>query len=383
MGCQRNDWGHWSDERDLTPYRLVCGPEAPIPGVPMPITVPPSGPADARVMVVAEAPSSDDEARGQLFSSTPGMELDRMLHEGGIMRSECFVTSLSKSRPLGDDMEVFIAKSKKQAAEGGYTELKGKWVKQPIVDGFQALLKEIHLIKPNLIIAFGSASMWALTGRWGIMKHRGSMLYATPPFPKIKVIPTFSPSYILRDWAARTLAVNDLKRAGRYRNGEDYPIPNWSFLIRPSIDSVIERLSQLTRSCEISPLWIDFDLETKSGHIDCAGISWSRTEALCIPFMSAAFKSGYWTEDEEASIIWHLRRLLTHPNCWVRGQNLLYDCQYTYRHWHFIPNVRQDTMISQHVLFAGMKKSLDFQASLYCDYYVQWKPDKAVWAEGK
>jgi hypothetical protein len=228
--------------------------------------------------------------------------------------------------------------------------------------------------------------MWALTGRWGIMKHRGSMLYATPPFPKVKVIPTLHPAYILRDWSGRALAVHDLHRAGRYRNGEEYNLPNWSFCLRPSFETVVSRLLSLIRTANFSPespFWIDFDLETKQGHIDCAGISWSLTEALCIPFMSATNKEGYWSAEEEAQIVWYLYTLLTHPRVSVRAQNWLYDAQYTYRHWHFVPNFKQDTMVSQHVMWAGLKKSLDFQASMYCDYYSQWKPDKQAWAEGK
>jgi uracil-DNA glycosylase len=349
----------------------------------MPIIVPPSGPANARIMVVGEAPGADEEARGVPFVGVSGMELDRMLHEAGIMRSECFVTNVARERPLGNDIAQFIAKTKKEGSGPGFTTLRDKQVKKPIVDGFQALLKEVNLVQPNIIIALGNTPMWALTGRWGVMKHRGSMLYASPPFPKVKVIPTLHPAYILRDWGGRVLAVHDLKRAARYRNGEDYPIPSWSFTIRPDLETVIRRLQVLITQVGTEETWIDFDLETKSGHIDCAGISWSRTEALCIPFMSATNKEGYWTLEEEAHIVWYLYKLLTHKNCLVRGQNLLYDCQYTYRHWHFIPNVKQDTMISQHVMFAGLKKSLDFQASMYCDWYVQWKPDKAAWAEGK
>ena len=317
------------------------------------------------------------------FVGTSGMELDRMLHEAGIMRSECFVTNVCRERPFKNEISQFIAKSKKEGSGPGYISLRDKMVKQPIVDGFQMLMKEIDLVRPNLIIALGNTPMWALTGRWGIMKHRGSMLYASTPFPKVKVIPTLHPAYILRDWAGRALAVHDLKRAGGYRNGEDYPIPHWSFTIRPDFETVIRRLQDLYLTVTASPTWVDFDLETKHGHIDCAGVSWSRTEALCIPFMAATDKWGYWTEDEEAHIVWWLRKLLTQNNCFVRGQNLLYDCQYTWRHWHFIPHVVQDSMISQHVMFPGLKKSLDFQASMYCDYYVQWKPDKSAWAEGK
>lgn len=200
---------------------------------------------------------------------------------------------------------------------------------------------------------------------------------------KIKVVPTYHPAYILRSWSDRMLCVQDLRRAAKYKDGIPYPSLNWRFTIRPSFSAVMNCLTALLETCNTKPLWIDFDLETKHGHIDCAGLSWSLVDAICIPFMSKENKAGYWSVEEEASIIFLLCKLLQHPNCLVRGQNLLYDSQYTYRHWHMIPNVKQDTMISMHVMFAGMKKSLDFQASLFCDFYSQWKPDKAQWAEGK
>ncbi len=77
-----------------------------------------------------------------------------------------------------------------------------------------------------------------------------------------------------------------------------------------------------------------------------------------------------------------LYQLLTHPAVKVRGQNLLYDCQFTYRYWCFIPRVKQDTMIAWHSCFPGLRKSLDFQASIVCDDYLQWKPEKGTWKEG-
>ena len=95
--------------------------------------------------------------------------------------------------------------------------------------------------------------------------------------------------------------------------------------------------------------------------------------------MSRADKQGYWaTPEMEGMIVHRLYRILTHPKALVRGQNLLYDAQYTYRHWHFVPRVAQDTMIAQHSIYCGMRKSLDFQASMYCDHYVYWKDDGKV-----
>jgi DNA polymerase-1 len=90
-------------------------------------------------------------------------------------------------------------------------------------------------------------------------------------------------------------------------------------------------------------------------------------------------RTGYWTVEDETEIILLLRQVLCHPNAFVVGQNLLYDCQYTWRHWGFVPRVGQDTMVSQHVCFSGLKKSLDFQASMYCESYRYWKNDSKDW----
>lgn len=352
----------------------------------MPVIVPPSGSPEARIMIVGEAPGEEEERRGAPFVGASGMEMDRMLHEAGILRTECFVTNVARSRPYENKIQHFIAQSQKavkEAPKGKFHPFRDGYVTKEIIEGAAALEKEISLVQPNLIIAFGNTPLWVLNGRKGIMKHRGSMLYATPPYPKVKVIPTYHPAYILRDWASRQIAVTDLKRAARFRNGEPYPHPKWAFSINPSFSSVCRTLEYLISITEVRTIQLDFDLETKNGHIDCAGISWSDTEAICIPFMARGRPEGMWNLEEENLIIWYLRKLLTHPNVQVVGQNLLYDSQYTYRHWLFVPNVYQDTMISQHVLWAGLKKSLDFQASLYCDYYVQWKPDKEAWAEGK
>lgn len=98
--------------------------------------------------------------------------------------------------------------------------------------------------------------------------------------------------------------------------------------------------------------------------------------------MSKDDPKGYWIEEQEAYIVWMIYRVLTHPKVKVRGQNLLYDCQYTYRHWHFVPRVAQDTMIAHHSTFCGLPKALDFLASMYSDYYVNWKPEKSAWKVG-
>lgn len=135
----------------------------------------PDGPMNARIFIVGEAPGADEEAKGIPFVGASGMELNRMLGEVGITRSECFVTNVCRERPLGNDISTFIAQSKKEITKD-HTLLRDKYVKRPIIEGYKLLLVELETVKPNIVIALGNVSLWALTGIWGIVKWRGSML---------------------------------------------------------------------------------------------------------------------------------------------------------------------------------------------------------------
>jgi len=121
-------------------------------------------------------------------------------------------------------------------------------------------------------------------------------------------------------------------------------------------------------------------LETRLGHIACFGLAWSDTGALCIPFLQIGKDNPYyWTEDEEAHIIFLLQQLFTHPNITWVGQNYLYDCQYFFRHWGFLPRNVFDTMIGHHAIYSNMRKGLDFLSSVYAHDHVYWKDEIKEW----
>lgn len=366
-----------------------------------------AGPPDARIMLVGEAYGETEDKSGIPFSGASGQELNRMLSDAGILRAECYCTNVVNARPLYNDITKWIPEDKKSIT-GKMVERQGKWVDPIVAEGLTMLDKEISLVQPQVIVALGGTALWALTGHESIVKWRGSLLDLQRPASPgrspvavgpegsedtgaaggkdhdrvVRVIPTYHPAAVLRMFEWRPVSVLDLKRACRELRNGPTPVPNWRFVIRPSFQVVLDTIAFLQAKVEEEPTWIDLDLETKVGHIACCGLSWSRTEGICIPFMTQTDNAGYWLLEEEAWILGLLFRLLTHRNCWVRGQNLLYDCQYIYRRWGFFPNVKQDTMISQHVLWAGLPKSLAFQASMYADYYQNWKPEKETWKEG-
>ena len=340
------------------------------------MTVRGEGPIPARVMLIGEAPGEQEERTGLPFQGASGQELNRLLHEAGIMRSECFTTNVCRVRPPHNDISHFIAQTKKERTNE-HIQLRDKFVLPPVASGHAALLVEVKAVNPNLIITFGNLSMWSLTGRWGVTKWRGSMLTSDTG---CKLIPTIHPAAVLREWSWRAAVVQDLRRARAEMTTREYAnTPKWNFIVRPSFDKVRRVLLDLLEVAATSEISIDLDLETRAGHIACCGISWSLTEALCVPFMCIESAEGYWNEEEETWIVNHLRRLLTHSNARVRLQNGLYDAQYTYRHWHFIPNVAQDTMISSHSLFCALPKGLGYLASMHAKHYIYWKDEGKTW----
>jgi DNA polymerase I-like protein with 3'-5' exonuclease and polymerase domains/uracil-DNA glycosylase len=338
------------------------------------------GPAPAQIMLVGEAPGSEEERLGRPFVGPSGLELNRMLAEVGLSRSAIFTTNVCRLRPINNDISAHIARTRKCPASD-MTAFRDGWATKRIHDGFARLKKEIEIVKPNLIVAFGNLALWSLSGRWGIGDWRGSelradiLLEANP-----KLIPTYHPAAILRQWNWRAALLADLRRAALNAGSNEYPRADWQFRVRPTFGQAVDWLQSLAASLDASSgLRISFDLETRNQHIACAGFATDSKGAFCIPFMVVDRADGYWASSEEGVLVRLIQRILTHPNARITGQNLLYDAQYTWRWWHCVPRVSQDTMISWHTAFCELPKALDFQASLVCDRYVFWKNDGKVW----
>lgn len=333
-----------------------------------------TGPIPARAMFVGEAPGQQEELKGEPFVGPSGDLLDRMSAEAGMPRGMAFVTNVCRVRPPDNKIEKWILHRlpKKKPIPDGFVPMRNKYVYAPIEEGYRKLRQEIDLVRPNVIVAFGNVAMWALTGTWGVGDWRGSELtvdWAGGP----KLVPTYHPAAVLRQWSWRAAVVNDLKRAAKGMAPGPWPRPMWIFEVAPSFDQTMRRMEALISALDAAPTLLSFDIETRAGHITCAGVAWSATEAICIPFTAAGKGDGYWLEHEEAAILWALRKVLTHPNARVIGQNLLYDCQYTSRWWGWVPRVHRDVMISWHTTFCELPKALDFQASLICKSYKFWK----------
>lgn len=340
--------------------------------------IPPSGPCPARIMIIGEAPGQQEILRREPFVGASGQELNKMLHEAGIMRSECFITNVCREMPPGGDVSLWTSKNKKQPAPD-WCQHQGLWVSPKVMSGLSMLSAEVSACSPNIIIAFGNVALWALTGEWGIKRWRGSLLQTSPTFGSRKVIPCYHPAYILRDWSARQITVQDLRRVRSQSEDAQLDAPNYSFIIRPSFDTAAKYLLDLRARLEQDPVVISVDIETRAGHIACIGLALNTVEAICIPLMCVERQDGYWSFDEEVDITRMLFNVLCHKNARVIGQNFIYDSQYIFRHWDFVPSFDSDTMLGHHSMFTRLPKGLDYLSSMYCEKHTYWKDEGKSW----
>lgn len=345
----------------------------------------PSGPSNAKLMIVADCVSYRDLQTKTILCDR---EFDKLLAEAGVIRSQTFVTALIREQVNGQTFDTQVAQTKREITPD-HSPLHDRYVKRSVLAGLDLLNQDIDLVRPKIILALGNGPLFALCGRWGIKSWRGSILtYTTPKGHTCYVIPTYPPSYIYGVWKDRNIAIHDVRKAWTAANhAQPLRPPEYNFIIEPSFPEAARTLQSLLTRVRSGPAKLSVDIETRGGHIACLGLAWSATDAICIPQMRAVVQEmpnwqtriHYWREEEETFLTYLLYQLLTHPNCQVIGQNFIYDAQYIYRHFHFIPNFARDTMLAQHSMFSSMQKGLDFLSSMYTDFHVYWKDESKNW----
>jgi DNA polymerase len=144
------------------------------------------GDPNARVLVVGEAPGYEEDIRGEPFVGRAGELLTRMLSSIGLHRYETYITNVIKCRPPGNRNPA----------------------KEEIDHCVHYLSLQISILHPYIILALGNfASKVLLRKDLGISKVRG-MIHVVDG---IKILPTFHPSYLLRNPQDKRLAWEDMK----------------------------------------------------------------------------------------------------------------------------------------------------------------------------
>lgn len=297
------------------------------------IYVPDEGPASAKIVLVGEAPGETEEFERKPFVGVSGNLLTGVLGRNGLAREEIRLANLCKYRPQYNKFENVE----------GTPELQS---------GIQELTDYIRDNKPTVVVALGNAPLFYLTGkgtgRAGISAWRGSILNCIlPGCEDVKVIPTYHPSYVVRDRQAYPIFDQDIKRVVYDSAYREKNLPKRNFVINPD-ELALEEWTQLL--CSSPQLAVDIESVKKSTHILCVGFAPSAETGVCIPLTTYTHSFIQRILASPAKKIFHFG-LFDTEMLWLNGFEVINYCH--------------DTLFMQHILCPELPRSLDFLCSIY------------------
>lgn len=175
-----------------------------------------------------------------------------------------------------------------------------------------------------------------------------------------KVLATYHPSAVLRQWTLRPIFIADLQKAVRESEFPELRKPKRRIYIKPSFQDLLDFEAAHFPQAEK----LACDIETKQNQITCIGFSPTPELAIVIPFFLHSGEN-YWPTLREEVEVWELIRrwLATYPTVY---QNGVYDMSYLWRVYGIAaPLASDDTMLAHHAMQPEMEKGLGFLASLY------------------
>jgi len=334
------------------------------------------GPTSARILILADYPSPAERASQLPLSDWAGDKFFSILSSIGILKSTVFIASYLNIAPPKEELKNIIS-NRKTCPGADWRWINGAWCHPSVGEAHTRLLALLEQVQPTIVLALGSASLWALTGQTNTLKWRGSRL-SRPEWP-FTILPTFAPRILQTAPEHAHILRADLTRLRSIYEGSQVP-RNYSFTIAPTIETATAWLIEFEEKANETPYTLSADLETRNHHIACIGLADNADSAICIPFLHISDSSPfYWPVEHEAIILWHLHRLFRHPSITWLGQNFLYDCQYFHRFWLALPKIARDTMIGHHAIHSNTRKGLDFLSSLYAHDHIYWKDDIKEW----
>ena len=349
------------------------------PHTPLPPFAATHGPRDAPVVLVGEAWGEQEEKGRRPFLGSSGTELARMLTQAGLgpslpprewltrddlwdywRRSGFLVTNVLAARPPANDILTWCTTKKELPHDYTMPPLsQGKYLRPEYLPELQRLHTELAAYPRTLILALGSTALWACLGTAAISSNRG----VVHPSPWGKILPTFHPSAVLRQWSLRPIVLADFLKALRESDFPEIRRPSRSILISPTLTE-----AQTWAQEAASAPAIACDIETANKQITCVGFSRSNLMAMVVPFYDGRHLDGaYWPSLDSEIAAWRIvKGLLEGPQVKV-FQNGLYDLQYLTRMGIQPRNCTSDTMLLHHALYPELQKGLGFLASLYAD----------------
>lgn len=136
----------------------------------------------AQIVFVGEGPGENEDLQSRPFVGRAGQLLDRIINAMGLKRSDVYIANIVKCRP---------PENREPRPE-------------EIISCLPFLKRQLELIRPKIIVALGApAARTLLNTNKPIGQIRGKFFdyYFDDFSPPIKLMPTFHPAYLLRNYS--------------------------------------------------------------------------------------------------------------------------------------------------------------------------------------
>src|SRR5262245_37124754 len=317
------------------------------------------GPLEPDLMIIGEAPGSNENLQGVPFVGPSGEMLNEILYKAGTRRGECYITNVAKYQPPFNDFDKLQA------------------VGVDINESVEALWNdEIKARNPKCILDVGHRAMRAVMGwpvlynekddKFPILNYRGSILTARDG--RTKVVPTIHPAALFNrgdkgglEYTYIKLIEHDVRRAVEESKTRVLSLPDRELdICHSSLDlhrffGQYERLDKATA-----------DIESINCVPVCVGFAFNRQHAISVPLLKRIGKYPLTDMgDRELDEVWRiidtqLRRLR------LVGQNFKYDEFKLGLIGFGGMKVYSDTLIKTRVVFPELPiKKLHVQSSIW------------------
>jgi len=174
-----------------------------------------SGDPDAALMFVGEGPGADEDEQGLPFVGVAGALLTKMIEAMGWTRETVYVANIVKCRPTNEDGENRPGTS------------------QEVAECYPFLRKQFVAVRPVVVVALGNLAMRTILDlddeSPGITRMRGK--WHDREVIEIfrhafRVMPTFHPSFLLRQPSGKRYVWKDLQTVGEALAAEGIRPPN-------------------------------------------------------------------------------------------------------------------------------------------------------------
>jgi len=264
----------------------------------------------AKVMLVADAPTKDENIKGLVFRTKSAVDLKKALAKRGIEEDELYCTYAIKCPTLGD----------KKITQKNMTACKSY------------LQAEINIVKPKIIVPLGNAALKLVLGKVGISKFRGKAFTLDDG---TIVFPMIHPNTISKNPSNRPFIQGDLDNLKEiYTDG----MPKMSNVDYKVVDNVQDALSELDRfekecrSGDPNLEWLSFDIEATGNNpyasnakTICISLSNKERTGTIIPLWH---RESPISHDDTLKIIARLKQLLETTDIKKVAQNGLFDIMY-------------------------------------------------------